>query len=95
MSISKEDVIYVSKLANIELSGDKQDDIVSDMQGILSFIETINKLNTDNVKPLANVMDQVNIKRKDEPTPSLPVEKIEKNSPHFKNGHIVVPAVID
>ena len=99
MSISKEDVIYVAKLAKISLGdGNKDqeiDTLAKEMANIVKFVEKINEVETDSVEPLANVLDLVNVHRDDENEPSLPLETIEKLAPKYESGLIVVPAVIE
>lgn len=95
MSISKEDVIYVSRLAQIELPEDQQKSLVKDMKQIVQFVEKINELPTDNVEPLASVLDIHNVTREDVPKKGLETKTIEGLAPKFETGHIVVPAVMD
>ena len=52
MSIDKDTVKHISKLARISLVGKKIDNLSKDLSSIMKFIEKLNKLNTDNTNPL-------------------------------------------
>ena len=64
MSITPEQVEHIARLARIELSREEKKHIETELSGILSFVEKLNELNTDEVDPvnggtfLENVMRQ-------------------------------------
>ena len=51
MSIDKETIKHISKLARISLDDKKIDNLSKDLSSIIKFIEKLNKLNTDDIKP--------------------------------------------
>ena len=81
MSIDKDKIKHVSKLARISIDERKIDSLTKDLSSIFKFIEQLNELNTDKVKPLSSILNQPLRSRKDEINDGKIREKILKNSP--------------
>ena len=95
MSIDKDTVKHISKLARISLNDKKVDSLSKDLSSIIKFIERLNKLNTDNVKPLTSIIDASLKSRKDEIRDGKIRDQILKNSPENNDEFFVVPKVIE
>jgi len=95
MSIDKNKIKYVSKLARISVDEKKIDSLTKDLSSIFKFIEQLNELNTDNIKPLSSILNQPLRVRKDEVNDGEIQQKILKNSPQKNEEFFVVPKVID
>ena len=95
MSIDKDKIKHVSKLARISINEKKIDDLTKDLSSIFKFIEKLNELNTDNVEPLSSILNEPLRSRKDEINDGKIREKILKNSPQKNEEFFVVPKVIE
>ena len=95
MSIDKDTVKHISKLARISLNDKKVDSLSKDLSSIIRFIEKLNKLNTDNVKPLTSIIDASLKSREDEIRDGKIRDQILKNSPEKNEEFFVVPKVVD
>ena len=95
MSIDKDTVKHISKLARISLNDKQVDSLSKDLSSIIRFIEKLNKLNTDNVKPLTSIIDASLKSRKDEIRDGKIRDQILKNSPENNDEFFVVPKVIE
>jgi len=95
MSLDKDTVKHISKLARISLNDQKVDSLSKDLSSIIKFIERLNKLNTDNVKPLTSIIDASLKSRKDEIRDGKIRDQILKNSPENNDEFFVVPKVIE
>ena len=95
MSIDKDTVKHISKLARISLEGKKIDNLSKDLSSIMKFIEKLNKLNTDNTNPLTSIIDASLKSRKDEIKEEKIRDQILKNSPEKNKEFFVVPKVIE
>ena len=95
MSLDKDTVKHISKLARISLNDKKVDSLSKDLSSIIKFIERLNKLNTDNVKPLTSIIDASLKSRKDEIRDGKIRDQILKNSPENNGEFFVVPKVIE
>ena len=95
MSIDKDTVKHISKLARISLDEKKADALSKDLTSIMTFIEKLNKLNTDKTKPLTSIIDASLKSRADEVKDGKIREQILKNSPEKNEEFFVVPKVVE
>ncbi len=94
MPINKETVQYVAKLARVKLEDETLDDFTAQLGKILTYIEKLNQLNTENTPLTSHALELKNVFRKDESKPSLPNETALANAPEKENGHFKVPKII-
>jgi len=95
MSIDKDTVKHISKLARISLDEKKVDSLSKDLTSIMKFIENLNKLNTDKTNPLTSIINASLRSRKDEIKDGKIRDEILKNSPEKNKEFFVVPKVIE
>ena len=95
MSIDKDTVKRISKLARISLDEKKVDSLSKDLTSIMRFIENLNKLNTDKIEPLTSIINASLNSRKDEVKDGKIRDQILKNSPEKNEEFFVVPKVIE
>tara|TARA_B100001179_G_scaffold209678_1_gene175786 strand:- start:18 stop:305 length:288 start_codon:yes stop_codon:yes gene_type:complete len=95
MSIDKDTVKHISKLARISLDEKKVDSLSKDLTSIMKFIENLNKLNTDKTSPLTSIINASLKSRKDEVKDGKIRDQILKNSPEKNEEFFVVPKVIE
>ena len=95
MSIDKDTVKHISKLARISLDENKVESLSKDLTSIMKFIENLNKLNTDKTKPLTSIINASLKSRKDEVKVEKIRDQILKNSPETNEEFFVVPNVIE
>ena len=57
MSIDKEKIIHISKLARISIDSKKSDSLAKDLTSIFKFIEQLNEINTDKIEPLSSILN--------------------------------------
>jgi len=95
MSIDKDTVKHISKLARISLDENKTKDLAKDLTSIMKFIESLNKLNTDKTAPLTSIINASLRSRKDEVKDGKIRDQILKNSPERNDEFFVVPKVIE
>ena len=95
MSIDKETVKHISKLARISLYENKVESLSKDLTSIIKFIENLNKLNTDKTVPLTSIINASLKSRKDEVKDGKIRDQILKNSPEKNDEFFVVPKVIE
>jgi len=95
MSIDKDTVKHISKLAKISLDEKKITTLSKDLTAIMKFIEKLNKINTDKIDPLTSIIDTSLKPRKDEVKDGKIRDQILKNSPEKNEEFFVVPKVIE
>jgi len=95
MSIDKDTVKHISKLARISLDEKKINSLFKDLSSIIKFIETLNELNTDKTTPLTSIINASLKTREDEVKDGKIRDQILKNSPEKNEEFFVVPKVVD
>jgi len=95
MSIDKDTVKHISKLARISLDEKKINNLSKDLSSIMTFIEKLNELNTDKTTPLTSIINASLKSRKDEVKDGKIRDQILKNSPEKNEEFFVVPKVIE
>jgi len=95
MKISMEQVEHVAKLARLHLSEEEKREMSEKLSQILSYMDKLNELETDQIPPTSHVIEVKNVFRDDEVLPSLPVEEALQNAPDRVNGYFRVPRVIE
>lgn len=92
--ISKDDILKIVKLARLELSTEELEKFYHDLAQIVSYVEQIQKINTDGIAPGRQFLQVENVFRKDIVKPSLPREKALANVPDSDGEFIRVPRVL-
>ena len=95
MSIDKDTVKHISKLARISLDEKKVNSLSKDLSSIMKFIEKLNELNTDKTSPLTSIINASLRTREDEVKDGKIRDQILKNSPEKNEEFFVVPKVIE
>jgi aspartyl-tRNA(Asn)/glutamyl-tRNA(Gln) amidotransferase subunit C len=94
MSISREEVLHIAKLARLSLSEEEITMYTHQLGDILNYVQKLNELNIDDVEPMKHVLDMVNVLRKDKDLPSLSREDVLKNAPEHDEEFFKVPRVL-
>ena len=95
MSIDKDTVKHISKLARISLDEKKINNLSKDLSSIIKFIEKLNELNTEKTIPLTSIINASLKSREDEVKDGKIRDQILKNSPEKNDEFFVVPKVIE
>ena len=95
MSIDKNTVKHISKLARISVDEEKANKLAGDLNSIFNFIEKLNELKTENVEPLTSIAETTLRFREDKIKSENIREKILKNSPENNEDFFVVPKVVE
>ncbi len=91
----KINVKHTAKLANLPLSTREVKKFEGQLSETLRYIEGLNEINTDNVKPTDHVTGQENVLREDATTPSLSQKEALSNSKSKHNGMFKVKAILN
>ena len=93
--IDPQQVRKVAKLARLDLTDAEIEQFSPQLSSILSYIEKLGELDTENVQPLAHCLPVHNVFREDIPKPSLDVEQALANAPQREDDYFKVPKVLD
>jgi len=95
MSIDKDTVKHISKLARISVDEKKINNLSKDLTSIVKFIEKLNELKTDKITPLTSIINASLKSRVDEVKDGEIRDQILENSPEKNKEFFVVPKVIE
>ena len=90
--LSRDQVLYVARLARLELSEEEVERFEGELSKVLDYIGTISELDLDDVPPTSHVVAVENVLREDVPRPSLPREVALESAPDRAPGGFRVPS---
>lgn len=91
--ITIKDVEHVAKLARLELTDAEKELYTRQLGDVLKYVEQMNEVDTSNVKPMAQVIDFVNVMREDKVVYEQTKEELMANAPEEENGYFKVPKI--
>lgn len=95
MQITPDLIKYLESLARITLSESEEEKVGKELQDILTYIDTLNELDTTDVEAMSHSFSITNVLRKDEVKPSMSPDEIVANAPESQDGAFVVPKTVD
>lgn len=95
MKIGREEVQRVAALARLSFSPQEEELLTQQLDKILQYFEKLNELSTENVEPLAHVIDLVNGFREDKIVHDPATDKLLSNAPAKENNFFKVPKIIE
>ena len=95
MKINKRDIEYIANLSRIDIAEGEKEMFIYQLSDILSYIEKLNKLNTQDVKPMAYAISESNVFRDDTLVPSISIGDAMINAPATMGVFFKVPKVIE
>ena len=95
MSIGPDDINQIAHLARLNIDEKDIPKLKADLGNILSLVDQLQAVNTDDIIPMAHPMDAVQILRKDVVTETDNREKYQKIAPNTEDGLYLVPKVIE
>ncbi len=93
--ISTEEVDYVAHLARLALNPAERQQFTEQLNAILAYMEQLNEVPTDDVKPTSHVLDLVNVFREDAARQVISVEEALQNAPESTHQYFVVPRIVE
>ncbi len=94
MKISDEEVLHIAKLARLKLEDNEIQEYKTNLQEILDFADTINKVDTSKVDETIGTNEKYNVFRKDEIVNPQNREELLSNAPSQEDGMFHIPKVI-
>ena len=95
MKITEETVNHIAHLARLEFEGASKQAILNDLENIISFMDKLSEVDTENVEPLIFMNEEYNKLREDIAVVSLSQEEALKNAPKKDSDYFRIPKVLD
>jgi aspartyl-tRNA(Asn)/glutamyl-tRNA(Gln) amidotransferase subunit C len=94
MKIDDKTVDKIASLSKLSFSGKQKEAIKNDMNKMLDFIGKLEELDTDGVKPLIHMTDDVNVLRADDAVSEMTQKEALKNAPKKDSTYFKIPKVL-
>lgn len=94
-AITKEQVEHMAHLARLEIKEEEISTYAEKLESIVTLVEKLSNVDTENVKPTYHVLDLVNVFREDIAKEGLNREEVLKNSYEQESGQFKVPTIIE
>ena len=95
MKIDDQMIDKISGLAYLEFGEEEKEKIRQDLEQILTFVEKLRELDTENVEPLVYLSDKTDVLREDRMIPTISTEEALLNAPEKSGTFFKVPKVIN
>ena len=96
MSLSREQVQHIARLARVGLSEEDVDHFSEQLSDILDYFERLRQVDTEGVPPTAHTLPLHNVLREgDEPAPPLDSEAVLANAPVREGDYFRVRVILE
>ena len=95
MSVDKDTVAKIAKLARIRVSDADCEALAGELSNILGWVEQLSELDTKGVEPMTSVVEMGLPQREDRVTDGAILEKILANAPDGAGAFFAVPKVVE
>ncbi len=95
MSVDRNTVKQIAKLARIRVPEDQLDHLAGELNNILGWIEQLNELDTEGVAPMTSVVERAPALREDAVTDGDITENVVANAPEAAGSFFAVPKVVE
>ena len=92
MSIDRDQVLHVAKLARLKLSDEEVETMADELSKILDHIHHISELDLAGVPPTTHVVEVANALRDDVPGECLDRDVVFEQAPAVQDGGFLVPS---
>ena len=93
-NVSKEELLHIAKLADLNIKEDEVDNYLSNLQDILNFAEVVNNADTKGLEETIGENDKVNVFRKDEIKVFEDNKALRQNAKEQERNMFKIPKVI-
>jgi aspartyl-tRNA(Asn)/glutamyl-tRNA(Gln) amidotransferase subunit C len=94
VKITREDVLYVARLARLDIDDSATERLAAQIGSILDYVAQLNQLDTEGVRPTSHALALTNAMREDAARPHLEREAALANAPEPEDGCFLVPKVV-
>ena len=93
--LSKEETEHIAKLARLGLEPKEIEKYQRDLSAILGYIEKLQEVDIEGVKPFTHSIEISNVLRPDAATPRAPesLDKLRSQMPQTKDGYLQVKSI--
>jgi aspartyl-tRNA(Asn)/glutamyl-tRNA(Gln) amidotransferase subunit C len=94
--LTRDEVLKLAALSKLRLSDEEIEKLRSELSEILSYVETLDKVDTEGLQPTYQVSGLKNVYRRDEIKDyGYPLDSLLKNAPAVQDGQFKVKRVLE
>ncbi len=95
MQVSKEEILHIAKLADLNLQEDEVQKYRENLEEILNYANIVNNAPINGLEETISIDNECNVFRKDEVKQTSTLEELLQNAPDSQNGMFKIPKVIN
>ena len=95
MSVDKDTVRRIARLARIALEEERVEPMVNELNGIFAWVEQLGEVDVTGVAPMTSVVEQKLKMRDDKVTAGGDAAAVTANAPSSEDHFFVVPKVVE
>lgn len=95
MSLSREQVEHVARLARVGITEDDVGRFSHQLSDVLDYFQRLDQVDTEDVPPTSHTLSLHNVMREDEPKAAYDVEDILANAPDQEERRFRVRAILE
>ena len=95
MKVTHDTLQKIAHLARLEVRPDEEDELINSLNGVLTWMEQLNEVDTTGVEPLTHISAETNVLRDDVAGNHLPREQALANAPQHDEQFFEVPKVLE
>lgn len=94
MKISKEELLHIVKLSDLEIKENEIDEYLKNLEDILNYTETIDKIDVSKLDETIGATEDYNVFRKDEVKQFDNIDQMMENGPEVDRNMFKIPKVL-
>ena len=95
MSVDKDTVRRIARLARIKVAEERLEPMVAELNSIFQWVEMLNEVKVEGVAPMTSVVAQKLRWRADEVSDGNVADGLMRNAPDSEENFFVVPKVVE
>ena len=95
MKIDDKLITDLARLSKLNFDEKSSENMQDDLKKIIGFIDKLSEINTENVKPLIYLSEELNVLRTDDNIENISQEQALTNAPQKDSDYILVPKVLE
>lgn len=94
MKISKEELLHIAKLSDLEIKENEIEEYLKNLEDILNYTETIDKIDVSKLDETIGATEEYNVFRKDEVKQFDNIDQMMENGPEVDRNMFKIPKVL-
>lgn len=95
MLVDHDTLQKIAHLSRLEVRPDEESELLDNLNGVLTWMEQLNEVDTTGVEPLMHISPDLNVLRDDVVANHLPREQALANAPQHEGPFFQVPKVLE